>query len=389
MTMETFYELDGPQDVAVERARQAVRSVVERESAAVDREGRFPRASIDALADAGVLGLTVPKKWGGLEQGPRTFAAVAETIGRSCPSTGMVFVMHVCATNVIALNGSKRCQETLREIASGRHLTTLAFSEKGSRSHFWAPVSREVANGDAVSLSAEKSFVTSAGEAQSYVASTLAANAKTPVESTLYLVRRDAPGVKVPASFDGLGLRGNASAPVTMRDVRLTSDDRMGEAGKGFDIMMQVVLPWFQVGSAAISTGIAEAALAATAAHVNSARFDHLGAALNTLPNLRANVAQMRIEIDRSRSQLAYTIRAMEKPGPHTLPAVLASKAQAAEMAIAVTDLAMRTCGGAAFTKTMPVERFFRDARASAVMAPTTDVLKDFLGKAVLGLPLF
>jgi alkylation response protein AidB-like acyl-CoA dehydrogenase len=385
--MQTFYELDADQTAILERAKKIANDVIEKESAAVDRDRKFPRAAMKAIGEAGLLGLTLPKKLGGLEQGPRLYAAVAETFARACPSTGMVYVMHVCATNVIA--GAPSQEKLARDIAAGKHVSTLAFSEKGSRSHFWAPVSKEAAKNGTVSLSAAKSFVTSAGEADSYVTSTLAADGKTAVESTLWLVANGAKGVSVEGSFDGLGLRGNASAPMLLRDVTVADRDRLSAPGKGFDVMMGVVLPWFQVGVAAISCGIAETAFAITAAHLNRSKLEHLGAALNTLPNLRANVARMRIEIDRSRAQLAYTARAMEKPGDHTMPAVLSSKAQAAEMALAVTDLAMRSTGGVGFTKTLPLERFFRDARASSVMAPTTDVLHDFLGKALLGLPLF
>jgi alkylation response protein AidB-like acyl-CoA dehydrogenase len=386
--METFYELDQDAAAIVERAKKVARDVIEKESAAVDRERKFPRAGMKALGEAGLLGLTLAKKWGGLEQGPRAFASVVETIGRACPSTGMVYVMHVCAANVIAAAAPPN-EKLLRDIAAGKHVSTLAFSEKGSRSHFWAPVSKETARGGKTYLNADKSFVTSAGEADSYVTATLAADATTPVASTLWLVAQGAKGVAVEGAFDGLGLRGNASAPMKLRDVEVQEKDRVSGAGKGFDVMMGVVLPGFQVGNAAISVGIGESALALTAAHLNSAKFEHLGALLNTLPNLRANVARMRIEIDRSRAQLARTARSMEKPGDHTMPAVLSAKAQAAEMALAVTDLAMRTCGGAGFLKSMPLERFFRDARAASVMAPTTDVLHDFLGKAVLGMPLF
>jgi alkylation response protein AidB-like acyl-CoA dehydrogenase len=386
--MQAFYELDAAAAATLERAQSVVRDVIEKESAAVDREGRFPRAGMKALGEAGLLGLTLPRKLGGLEQGPRTFVAVCEAISRACPSTGMVYVMHVCAANVVAA-AQPAPEKLLRDMAAGRHVSTLAFSEKGSRSHFWAPVSREKAANGKVTLTADKSFVTSAGEADSYVTSTLAAEGKTPTESSLWLVARGAAGLATSGAYDGLGLRGNASAPMTLRDVEVRGDDRVSAPGKGFDVMMSVVLPWFQIGNAAISVGLAEAALALTAAHLNRARFEHMGALLNTLPNLRANVARMRIEIDRSRAQLAHTVRAMEKPGDHTMPAVLSAKAQAGEMSLVVTDLAMRSAGGFAFARGNGIERFFRDARASSVMAPTTDVLHDFLGKAVLGMPLF
>ena len=132
-------------------------------------------------------------------------------------------------------------------------MTTLAFSEKGSRSHFWAPVSKAVAKNGRTTLSADKSWVTSAGEADSYVVSSLAVDAKGPTESTLYSVGKDARGSSVAGKFDGLGLRGNASAPMTLKDVELSDKDLLSAPGKGFDAMMGIVLPWFQVGQAAIS----------------------------------------------------------------------------------------------------------------------------------------
>src|SRR5262249_60062777 len=95
----------------------------------------------------------------------------------------------------------------LREIGAGRHLSTLALSEAGSRSHFWAPVSRAQRNGLGVRISAKKSWVTSAGHAQSYVVSSLAPEGNGPTESTLYLLPGETRGLSVVGSWDGLGLR--------------------------------------------------------------------------------------------------------------------------------------------------------------------------------------
>ena len=107
------------------------------------------------------------------------------------------------------------------------------------------------------------------------------------------------------------------------------------------------------------------------------------------LPNLRARLAQMQIAVDTQAAFLDHATRQMENPGPNTLMTILESKAAAAEAALQVTDLAMRTCGGAAFSKPVSVERNFREARAGAVMAPTTDVLHEFIGRALLEMPLF
>jgi alkylation response protein AidB-like acyl-CoA dehydrogenase len=120
----------------------------------------------------------------------------------------------------------------LRDAAAGRHLSTLAFSEKGSRSHFWAPVSRAQTDGAGVRLNASKSFVTSAGHADGYVASTLATGATTPIESTIYLVLGGDAGVFVSGTWRGLGMRGNASAPMTLDNVGRR--DRALTAGHGW-----------------------------------------------------------------------------------------------------------------------------------------------------------
>jgi alkylation response protein AidB-like acyl-CoA dehydrogenase len=388
--MREFYQLTDDQQRIVDKAAVVAREKLAPLAAETDRDGKFPRAQIDALGQAGLLGLTVPTSHGGLGQGPRTFVAVAETLARSCGSTAMVYLMHVSATNVIAARPPRGGDDLLRKIAAGKHLTTLAFSEKGSRSHFWAPVSRELRAGGRSTITAHKSWVTTAGEADSYVVSTLAADGKGPTDSTLFLVPRDRDGLRVTAKFDGLGLRGNASSPMQLENVEVGEADLVSAPGGGFATMMEVVLPWFAVGSAANAIGLAESAFLATAGHLTTATFEHLGATLaEALPTLRQQVARMRSEIDRSRAHLAYTISAMEKPGDYTMPAVLESKLQAADMAIDVTSLGMNACGGAAFSRHLPLERSFRDARAAAVMAPTSDVLREFLGKAVLGLPLF
>ncbi len=181
----------------------------------MDRQARWPSEGLAALAQTGLLGLTVPATLGGAAQGPRTFATVLSTLAEQCASTGMIYLMHICGTQVIAGAPSfGQRDDVLKAIAAGKHLSTLAFSEKGSRSHFWAPVSQARAAGDGCKVSADKSWVTSAGHADSYVVSTLAAGATGPTASTLYFVPKGAPGFTVAGQWAGLGLRGNASTPM-------------------------------------------------------------------------------------------------------------------------------------------------------------------------------
>jgi alkylation response protein AidB-like acyl-CoA dehydrogenase len=316
--------------------------------------------------------------------------AVTGILAEQCASTAMIYLMHVCGLQVVAGAAAfPRREEVLRSAAAGRHLCTLAFSEKGSRSHFWAPVSRARIEGDRHRLSAEKSWVTSAGHADSYVLSAGSAAGQKPTDSTLYFVPRDSAGLRVSGTWDGLGLRGNASAPVALENVAVPGDHRLSGEGEGFAVMMQTVLPWFQLGSAAVALGIARAATDSVRRHLLASRLEHLGRSLASLPNLRARLAQMQTTVATQEAFLDHAARQVESPGPGTLLAVLQSKAAAAEAALAVTDLAMRAGGAASFSRQLGVERNFRDARAGWIMAPTTDVLYDFIGRALLDMPFF
>jgi alkylation response protein AidB-like acyl-CoA dehydrogenase len=368
----------------VDSVDTVIAEVVEPAAADVDRSGAFPRAAVEALGGSGLLGLISAAEVGGMGQGPRAAAGVVERIARSCGSTAMVTTMHYCAVAVIEQQGSRAVREA---IARGEHLTTLAFSEVGSRGHFWAPLSTARRDGDQVHLDARKSFATSAGEVSTYVWSSRPSEVEG--VSTLWLVPAETPGLEVGPRFDGLGLRGNASTSVTARDAVIPASARLGEDGAGFDIMMGTVLPLFQVLIAAVSVGIMEAITTKSAAHVGTVRYEHLGQTAADMPVTRHHVARMRIATDQARALLLDTLNAIESGREDTMLRVLAVKAAAAEAGTTVADLGMRVCGGSAFRREVGVERHFRDARAATVMAPTTDVLYDFVGRAVCGLPLF
>jgi alkylation response protein AidB-like acyl-CoA dehydrogenase len=377
---------------AARLAKDVAASTLTAAAAENDRLGRFSSEAMDALGRAGLLGMMLPADVGGGAAGPRALADVVAALAEADASVAMVFLMHsLAAATIAAARRTPALEQVLGEIAAGRHVSTLAFSEAGSRSHFWAPVSRAVSlNGSGARISARKSFVTGAGHVHSYVTSALAPGGAGPTDSTLYLVDAKTAGLTVSAPWDGLGLRANASSPVTLDGCVVPADRRLTEDGAGFAAMLNIVLPLFNVGQAAVSLGICRSAVAATVAHLKTARFEHLGATLGeALPNLRANVAAMQVETDGLAARVDDTVKHLETPGDLTMLRVLEVKAAGSEAAIDVTALAMRTCGGAALSRQTGIERLFRDAQAGAVMAPTTDVLREFIGKAMLGLPLF
>ena len=368
----------------LEKLDTVVRDIIEPAAVATDRDAVFPRAAIAALGEAGLLGLVSATGVGGMGLGLAEAAQVVERIAKACPSTAMVVTMHYCGTTVVEKLGADSIR---REIAAGRHLTTLAWSDVGSRSHFWASVGSARPDGEAYLLDCDKTMVTAAGEADSYVWSSPPAQAAG--ASTLWLVDSKTAGLSQPKLFDGMGLRGNGSSPLSCKALRLPVSAMLGSDGGGFDIMLGAVLPVFSVLIASCSQGIMEAALERACAHASASKFEHLGSALADLPTVRAYLARARIRADMARTLRDDTLAALAGGRADAMLRVMQVKAAAAEAALEVTDVAMRVCGGAAFRKDVGIERYFRDARAASIMAPTSDVLFDFIGKAVCGLPVF
>jgi alkylation response protein AidB-like acyl-CoA dehydrogenase len=378
-------------DVSMElQQRLAAALPVVRDAAdGVDVEARFPAESVQALAEAGLLGVGLDPEAGGSGGGPTEVVEAVAAVASACGSTAMVYLMHLAALQVVAAAPPEADGDLVAALASGERLGTLAFSERGSRSHFWAPVSQaRRVDGRGVHVEADKSWVTSASHADVLVVSAQSPGATSPTESDLYVVARTSSGVEATGRFDGLGLRGNDSAPVRL-DVEIDDGARLGADKAGFGLMMQVVLPWFNLGSAAVSVGVARAALDAATAHVSRSRFEHLGSTLADLPTIRAYVAKAWTDLAAHDAFLREAARRVEDPDEGTLLFVLGAKAGCNEMALRVTETALRVAGGAGFSRQVGIDRPYRDARAGFVMAPTSDALYDFAGRALCGMELF
>lgn len=357
----------------------------------IDQDRRFPRENLEVLGKAGVLGLLIPTQYGGAGAGIAEMSEVLDIQAQNCASTAMVTLMHYCATAVIVAKGSEGLkQQLLPGCARGENISTLAFSEAGSGGHFYMPVSEVRQNGVRKTLSATKSFVTSAGEADSYVVSARKAGAAVPIETNLYVFAKNAHGFSTQGRFEGLGLTGNASAPMSLEEVAIDDATRLGEEGTGFQTMLEVVLPCFQIGVASVSVGLAKAAQQAILGRMSARKYEHAGgAALASIPRVQYLVAEITLAVNSGHAFLRETVRKVLAADPAAMLDVLGVKVAAGDACLAAVSRAMTLGGGWAFGKRGGLERIFRDAQAAAVMAPSSDVLKDFIGKASLGLPLF
>lgn len=366
----------------VESVREVAREQVAPAAAGVDRDRLFPESSIRALAERGALGLLVPEASGGAGGGLAALVEACEAVGGACASSGMVFLMHSVAAATIAGGAGERSQEYLEEMAAGRMLGTLAFSERGTGAHFYAPeLAAERENGG-VRISGRKSFVTSGGHADVYLVLVKAGEGE---GFDCYAVNGDG-GVEFQGSWEGLGMAGNSSV-AALFDCVVDDAARIGSAGEGQGLVFGTVAPFFLAGLAAVNVGIASAALATAVEHASSRRYAD-GGSLAEIQSIQHALADMEITTRAARLVVHDAARLGDAGDEGALVALMASKVIATEAAASVTQSALEVCGGQGYTPALPIERHLRDARAGAVMAPTNGVLRNWIGKALAGLPV-
>ena len=368
----------------LESTREVASSVIAAQAATLDRERVYPADNMKSLGAVGALGLVVPAEHGGAGAGLAALAEACEAVGAACASTGMVFLMHEVTAATIAIGGGERAAGLLPLLASGEAIGTLAFSERGTGAHFYNPELRAERSNGSVTITGRKSFVTSGGNADHYL---VLVQGEADGTADAYLVDGDDAAVSFDGVWAGLGMAGNSSVAMDLAGVQVTGADRIGAAGAGTELVFGVVAPFFLVGLSAVNVGIAAAAAKAATEHAANRRYPD-GSSLAEVQYVQHLIADMGLATRQARL-LVQSAAALGDAGDESaLVAIMEAKVASTEAAVAVTQNALEATGGQGYTPSLPIERHLRDARAGSVMAPTNAVLRNWIGKALAGLPV-
>jgi isovaleryl-CoA dehydrogenase len=372
--------------IAAEISSTVVAPNVERE----DAEAVWPEPAMRALAEAGLMGLHVPEELGGHGLGLVGLAAISETLAQESPSTALTYAMHCVGTAVIAAKATDYQKEAyLAPIARGDHITTLALSEPGTGAHFYVPQTQLRREGDRFLVNGTKSFVTNGGHADSYVISTAAQESgATDGTFSCVLVDHDTTGLEWQDQWRGFGMRSNSSLTVKLKNAAVPVKNLLGAEGDQLWYQFEVVTPYFLMAMAGTYTGVAIASLEIAREHLGSRRHAHTGELLGSNPVLAHRLGELWIEMEKTRQLVRSAAERADFGDPGALVAILACKAAAGDAAVRIANEAMTLVGGMGYRENSKLARMLRDARASHVMAPTTDMLKTWVGRALLNLPL-
>lgn len=373
------------------RVQEIAAEVVAPRSEETDEQARWPEAGLRALQEAGFGGLVAPKAFGGRGAGLYALTRVCETLGRECASTAICFGMHSVGTSVIAANATEDQQERyLQPICAGRHITTLSLSEAGTGAHFYLPqTTLEAIDEQHFRLTGTKTFVTNGSYADSYVVSAVAADPDAPVgRFSCIIVDGDAPGIKWGAPWDGLGMRGNSSRSMELAGLRVPRANLLGNEGDQIWYTFNVIMPYFLVAMGGTFLGVASSALEEARRHMTRRYHSHTGTNLSQSTVLQHRLAILWATVERTRQLIYHAARSYDAGEPDALVAVMAAKAEIADCVVQLVNESMTLNGGIGYRQGSRLHRMLRDARACHLMSPTTDILRVWIGRALLGQPL-
>jgi isovaleryl-CoA dehydrogenase len=369
------------------KAESIAKTVAAPRATEVDVNCLWPKHTMRALAEAGLLGLHVPKRLGGLEQGLMGLIAVTEQLGQACSSSSMCFGMHSVGTAVIAAKATPHHENKyLSAIGRGEHITTLALSETGSGVHFYLPETELKKTDGAYRIIGTKQWVTNSKHADSYVVS--CKNIETDAqhgEFTCVVVDSDSPGRQLEKAWTGFGMRGNDSGPVRFENVLVPPDGLLGNEGDQIWYVFEVIAPYFLTAMAGTYLGIAQAAFDIAISRIQGREYSPLQESLADAPVIQYKVAELWAKLEQARQMVYKAARLGDAGDPAALTYILSSKAIAGEAAVDICNEAMSLCGGSGYGENGDLPRLLRDARASHVMAPTTNLLKLWAGRSILG----
>ena len=375
--------------------RDAAREFAQNEIAPVaaefDRSGEFPVETIKAAAELGFMGIEIPEQYGGSGLDPISYALVMAEISAADAAHGTIVSVNnsLFGVPLLEFGSEEQKQKYLVPVASGEVNGAYALTEPQSGSDAGSMRARAVLSDDGsyYTINGKKSWITS-GPVAKYVvffAQTTGADGESKGISA-FVIDAERDGYLRGKLEPKLGIRASATCEIELEDYRCPVEDRIGAEGQGFKIAM-TVLDAGRVGIAAQSLGIAQAAYAASLEYSRERKA--FGASIGSFQSIQNKLADMRMRIEASRllvMQAAWAKAECRKTGQkNTLNASMA-KLFASETAMWVTHQAIQIHGGMGYSKELPLERYFRDAKITEIYEGTSEIQRMVIGRLETGL---
>jgi len=384
---ELLFPLSDEHKMIRDTARNFADTAIAPIAANFDESGEFPHDTIKKMGELGLMGVEVPEEYGGAGLDTLAYVLAVEEISRADASHGVIMSVNNSLYCQLKFGTEAQKERFVKPVASGRAVGAYSLSEPMSGSDAGTMRSRARRDGDAYILNGRKSWVTS-GPVADYVLTFMSTNPdlKHKGISAFLIDTSNAPGFSRGKKEPKLGIRASATSELLFEDCRIPADQLLGKEGEGFKIAM-TVLDAGRIGIASQALGIAEAAYQASVAYARER--EAFGQKIGEFEGVGFQIADMKARIEASRL-LAYNAalakeRSKQSGERYTLEAALA-KLFASETAMFCAHTAVQIHGGMGYSRELPVERYFRDAKITEIYEGTSEIQRLVISRAELGI---
>ncbi len=355
---------------------QMIRSFAENEvkplAAEVDEQERFPMETVQKMAELGIMGIPVPKEYGGAGGNVQMYIRAVEEISRVCATTGVILSAHtsLCMAPILENGTEEQKQKYLPKLASGEWIGAFGLTEPNAGTD--AAMQQTVAEdaGDHWVLNGTKIFITNAAYADVFIVMAMTDKSKGVKGISAFIVEKGFPGFSIGKKEAKMGIRGSATCELIFENCIVPKENLLGVMGKGFNLAMKT-LDGGRIGIAAQALGIAQGAMDETVKYTKERK--QFGASIASFQNTQFQLADLETKIQAARFLVRSAAWKKDMKLPYTKDAAMA-KLFAAETAMEMTTKAVQFHGGYGYTREYPVERMMRDAKITEIYEGTSEV---------------
>jgi len=343
-------------------------------AAEIDENERFPKETVEKLAEMGMMGLPFPEEFGGAGLSYISYIAACEELAKYCASTSVILSAHcsLCCWPINEFGTQEQKEKYLRPLTSGEKLGAFGLTEPSAGTDAAMQKTVAIDKGDHWLISGSKIFITNAGHADIFVIFAMTDKEQGNRGITAFIVEKSYPGFSLGTKEKKFGIRASSTCELIFEDMKVPKENMLGELNKGFKVAM-ATLDGGRIGIAAQALGIAESAVEECVKYVKQRI--QFGRSISKFQNTQFELADMQTKIEATRLLIYRAAQAKMDKEPYSDKAAMA-KLFAAETASDVTRRCLQLVGGYGYTREYPFERYMRDAKITEIYEGTNEVQK-------------
>lgn len=351
-------------------------------AATIDEEERFPLETVQKMAKIGLMGIPIPKEYGGQGGTNQIYSMCVEELSRVCATTGIIVSAHtsLCCAPILEHGTEEQKQKYLPKLASGEWIGAFGLTEPNAGTDASAQQTFAVDEGDHWVLNGNKIFITNAEYAHVYIIFAMTDKSLGNKGISAFIVEKDMPGFSIGKKELKLGIRGSATCELIMENCIVPKENLLGRVGGGFKIAMKT-LDGGRVGVASQALGIAQGAMDETIKYTKERK--QFRKSIASFQNTQFQLADLYAKIDCARLLVRKAAWKKDNQMPYSTDAAEA-KLFAAETAMEMTVKAVQFHGGYGYTREYPVERMMRDAKITEIYEGTSEVQRMVIAAHIL-----